>query len=315
MRRIIDIVWPDRNSRRGATRDRLVYGTGEVRQEEIEAAPEGAFAPQIMTFGKLGVIQPRPVTGDLLDRAHAWLSEKATGPWRWWEYRTADGRHVDVEIFLEREPDQAAFLDMYGEGVFVHRPPKPDALENLAVARGVLAKLTGKESPVVWCAEHKGYSLEQGENDLRRKLHLVYFDHPDLEAKYVSCFGDEHQITDRNGLRCYIDFTMDTCIWLQWNAATKNPWPGSTPEGRGWHVEFRLDDVAEAFKRDWGHVFTACPGDRFFWTTQDLSPRARELPVDFADYLRGAADTYEAPYLTGEVAVPRMDEASSAPRP
>jgi hypothetical protein len=77
----------------------------------------------------------------------------------------------------------------------------------------------------------------------------------------------------------------------------------------------RFDDVAEALRRDWGHVFQADEGELTFEAADYPSPPAREIPADFTAYLAGEAETYEAPHLPAGLAAFRQEATSSAPRP
>lgn len=299
-----------------------VYGEREIRLEEIEAiaqafdGPVSGFEPQFTTYGKGVSLE---ASGEIFDRAHAWLSENATGPWSWTEHWTNHGHHLDVAIFVERQLDRAAFFMAHGD-VFSYRPPEPYALNRLAVTRGVLPPLTAKESFLVWCREHAGFRfLDAG--DLGPDHMRVVFDHAGLEAEFVELWGDRISVENRDGVRIYAgasdgrNWRDNPSAWLGTNAAIGSPAGGNTPEGYQWSIVARFDDVADALRRDWGHVFQAEEGERTFWAPDYPSAPDRELPADFTAYLEGHADAYEAPHLPVGLAAFRSANASSAPRP
>jgi hypothetical protein len=299
-----------------------VYGGREIRAEELDAivqafdGPVVGFEPQFSTYG---MSVSREASGEIFDRAHAWLSENATGPWSWMEHWTNHGHHIDVAVFVEREPDRIAFFKAHGN-VFSYRPPEHHALERLAVVRGVLPKPTAQESFGVWCHEHAGFRYLPAE-DLGPDHMRVVFDHPGLEADFLKRWGDRFSAEERDGERVHAgaaggrSWRDSPSVWLSANAAVGSPAGGNTPEGYQWSIVTRYDDVAEALRRDWGHVFQGDESGRTFRTPDYPLPPARELPADFAAYLGGDAETYEAPHLPSGLAAFRTADVASPASP
>lgn len=301
-----------------------VYGAREIQADEIEAiarafdGPVTGFEPQFSTYG---MSVSREASAEIFDRVHTWLAENATGPWGWTEHWTNHGHHLDVAVYVERDRDRIAFFHAHGN-VFSYRPPEHHALERLAVARGVLPAPTAKDSFSVWCREHAGFRFLDAD-DLGSDHMRVSFDHPGLEAEFLQRWSGSFAVEERNGGRAYTgpangsSWRDSPSVWLHTKAAVGSPAGGHTRDGYRWSVVTRFDDVAEALRRDWGHVFQADEGELTFEAADYPSPPAREIPADFTAYLAGEAETYEAPHLPAGLAAFRIGDVASpaAPRP
>lgn len=278
------------------------YGDKEIRNEELDAMVEafkdlvGGFEPQFSTYGK------KIDHGDrqrLFDAAHAWLSENATGPWRWSESWGNHGHHLDVHVYVERVPDQMAFASAH-EAMFSYRPAED--LARLAVERGALPPLTSMESFYVWTKEHVGFEFLKAE-DLGERGMRVTFSHDGLEQAFKARWADSFVQREVEGRSVYegsekgLRWDQSPSIWLTNHSPIGNISGGNGPDGYKWSVVARFEDVADALARDWGHAFKAGEDGRTFWAESYPFPPKRDIPADFRAYIEGERDDYEAPHL------------------
>lgn len=297
-----------------------VYGTHEITGEEMDVLARAhndlvsGFSPQFSTYGMVEQAEKARV----MDAAHAWLSEHATGPWQWTEHWTNHGHHIDVAVFIERHTDQRAFAEAHS-AVFKYRPDEEYALLQTAGTRGVLPRLTAKESFSVWTRENVGYDFLPTDG-LDEEACRVVFTHPALEAKFVERWGAEFRRETEDG-HVYLgslkgrSWRDSPAIWLDANGAIGSMSGGNSPEGYLWKVAVRFDDTAEALLRDWGHVFEA-RGDGSEFVTKDYPGLPnRQIPADYLAYLRGEAEAYEAPHLHESIRAFQEANQPAAPGP
>lgn len=298
-----------------------VYGEREITSEEFAAhvvafdGPVSGFSPQFSTYGMPDATD-RATTFDV---AHAWLSGYSTGPWHWTEHWTNHGHHLDVAVYVERKSDRQRFASAFPE-IFKEVPEEDVDVARLAVARGVLPKLTSAESFSIWCREKMGFAFLPSD-DLGEKGLRVTFGHAGLEEEFVARFGDRFAVEDVHGRRSYAGVEKGhwrdgASAWLSGNAVVGNVRGGPDKDGvYRYKVDVRYPDVAEAMARDWGHVFSAeSDGTTFSGVTYPTTPE-REIPADFLAYLEGTADEYDAPHLPEELKPFARQAASPAPRP
>lgn len=297
-----------------------VFGTREISDEEIDGIAAylndhvAGLEAQFSTYGKS---VPRGQEAEIYDAAHAWLSANATGPWRWSEHWTNHGHAIDVAVYVERVPDQlafaAAFVDLFG-----YSPAGDQALQRLAVERGVLAPLTSQESFLKWGREHQGFEFlpyaDLGKDGIR-----VAFTHPEIETSFVESFGTKFVVEEGDGRRAYVGSTAGTTwrdspsVWLDRHSAVGNI---RSPGGGTWELDVRYEDVAQALLRDWGHVFERDGDGLTFRAAEYPRTAARDLPTDFRAYIEGGADSYDAPHLPdGLRAFREQGPAASGIRP
>ena len=297
-----------------------VLGTREISEEEIGAIADamkdlvGGFESQFSTYGRS---VPRDQAAELYDAAHSWLSANMTGPWYWTEHWSNHGHNIDVAVYVERVPDQAAFAAAF-EHLFRYTPASEHALQKLAIERGVLPPLTSKESFLKWTREHQGFEFLPYE-DLGDKGIRIAFSHPEIEAKFVERYGAKFTIEESDGRRTYAGSTAGTTwrdspdTWLSNQSAIGDM--RSSGDGT-WELEVRYADVAEALVRDWGHIFQPGGDDLTYRAAEYPGAPYRVLPSDFRAYLEGAADSYDAPYLPDELhAFRQQTQAVSGLRP
>ena len=293
------------------------HGDKEIRREELDAMVDAfqdlvaGFEPQFSTYGK--TIE-RADRQRIFDAAHAWLSENATGPWRWSENWSNHGHHLDVHVYVERVPDQKAFAAAH-PGIFDYRPNED--ISRLAVDRGVLPRLTATESFSVWTRENMGFAFLKAD-DLGKHGMRVTFSHPQIEQAFKAKWAHSFTAREIDGKTVYegsdegLRWDQTASIWLDRNACVGNMSGGNTPEGYRYSVVARYEDVAEALARDWGHVFKADEGGRTFWAEDYPRTPDREIPADFRAYVEGEREDYDAPHLPEELK-PFREAASSSP--
>ncbi len=212
-----------------------VYGEREITEGEYRALAEArtvvdGFWPQFSTYGGAS---PADRAG-AMDAAHAWLSDNATGPWSWHESWSNHGHAIDTHVYVEREPDQRAFLAVHGD-TFRFVAPTPHELRKTALLRGVITPYTARESFHVWCYAHAGFIVSQ--DGAAPLACCISFDIPAMEDRFAQAFGGafeahvDGQGASYVGRRDATGNGVPLTVWLDRNSGVGEP-VGQADPGR-----------------------------------------------------------------------------------